>query len=161
MANPDPSNSDTQLFPPRSFGELASLNEFWLMSRGIYILFLLSRMSFHSKDPIDELKTPATVAANPWATWDFILCWIVPPPTPLRVSLDDRALVVLDLLCRPDWPQTQRSACLENAGIKGVSHHHHPLKGQLAFNYLGILLELEIKLGDRGIYWYGQSIVLG
>ena len=30
-------------------------------------------------------------------------------------------------LCRPGWPQTQRSACLclLNTGIKGV--HHHPL----------------------------------
>jgi hypothetical protein len=36
------------------------------------------------------------------------------------------ALAVLELsLCRPGWPQTQRSACLclPSAGIKGVLHH--------------------------------------
>jgi hypothetical protein len=32
-------------------------------------------------------------------------------------------------LCRPGWPQTQKSACLclPSAGIKGV-HHHCPAK---------------------------------
>ena len=33
------------------------------------------------------------------------------------------ALTVLDSLCRPGWPRTQRSACLPNAKIKGVCHH--------------------------------------
>jgi hypothetical protein len=35
------------------------------------------------------------------------------------------ALAVLDSLCGPGWPQTQRSACLclPSAGIKGRCHH--------------------------------------
>jgi hypothetical protein len=35
------------------------------------------------------------------------------------------ALAVLNSLCRPGWPQTQKSACLclPSAGIKGVHHH--------------------------------------
>jgi hypothetical protein len=35
------------------------------------------------------------------------------------------ALAVLDSLCRPGWPRTQKSAylCLPSAGIKGVRQH--------------------------------------
>jgi hypothetical protein len=35
------------------------------------------------------------------------------------------ALAVLNSLCRPGWPRTQKSACLclPSAGIKGVGHH--------------------------------------
>jgi hypothetical protein len=35
------------------------------------------------------------------------------------------ALAILNSLCRPGWPQTQKSACLclPDAGIKGVRHH--------------------------------------
>jgi hypothetical protein len=36
------------------------------------------------------------------------------------------ALAVLNSLCRPGWPQTQKPSCLclPSAGIKGV--HQHP-----------------------------------
>ena len=39
-------------------------------------------------------------------------------------------LAVLELTCRPGWPQTQKFACfcLPSAGIKGV-RHHRPVKG--------------------------------
>ena len=35
------------------------------------------------------------------------------------------ALAVLNSLCRPGWPQTQKSTCLclPSAGVKGVRHH--------------------------------------
>jgi hypothetical protein len=35
------------------------------------------------------------------------------------------ALAVLELICRPGWPRTQKSTCLclPSAGIKGVRHH--------------------------------------
>jgi hypothetical protein len=35
------------------------------------------------------------------------------------------ALAVLNSLCRPGWPRTQKSTCLclPSAGIKGVCHH--------------------------------------
>jgi hypothetical protein len=41
------------------------------------------------------------------------------------------SLAVLEL-CRPGWPQTQKSACLclPSAGIKGV-HHHRPATKQV------------------------------
>jgi hypothetical protein len=41
-------------------------------------------------------------------------------------------------LCRPGWPQTQKSACLclPSAGIKGMRHHHPASYG---FSYLEIL----------------------
>jgi hypothetical protein len=46
------------------------------------------------------------------------------------------ALAVLDLLCRPGWPQTQKSACLclPSAGIKGLCHHC-PAKNSLFLIY--------------------------
>jgi hypothetical protein len=51
-------------------------------------------------------------------------------------------MVVLELACRPGWPQTQRFTCLclLNAGIKGIHHH---------LCYLGFLLvwSLQSRLG--------------
>ena len=43
------------------------------------------------------------------------------------------AMMVLDLLCRPGWPQTQMTAdfCLTSAGIQGV--HHHWLSSALTY----------------------------
>jgi hypothetical protein len=50
-------------------------------------------------------------------------------------------------LCRPGWPQTQKSACLclSSAGIKGVRHHTWPL---LLFLRLGLskLFKLVLNL---------------
>jgi hypothetical protein len=51
------------------------------------------------------------------------------------------ALAVLDSLCRPGWPRTQKSTCLclPSAGTKGVRHH--------AGLFLKIQTEHELNVG--------------
>ncbi|GAB1295070.1 Translocation protein SEC63 homolog [Apodemus speciosus] len=52
-------------------------------------------------------------------------------------------LAVLELLCRPGWPRTQKSACLclPSAGITGVRHHAWPEKSfRVGYKYGKIVL---------------------
>jgi hypothetical protein len=69
-----------------------------------------------------------------------------------RVSLCSSGCPGTNSLCRPGWPQTQKSAylCLQSARIKGVNHHHLAV-----FSYfLEALRAMSFTLSIAVIYSY-------
>ena len=66
------------------------------------------------------------------------------------------------LLCRPSWPQTQKSACLclPSDGIKGMHHHHPALFFSLYLHLFVWSLPFAASFASSTLFWDSSFLPL-
>jgi hypothetical protein len=84
-----------------------------------------------------ELEILLVSFVSSFVTFSPLSCYLCslapPPPWFFETGFLCVALAVLELICRPGWPGTQKSTCLclPSAGINGY-HHPAPMLTMLA-----------------------------